>query len=94
MLDPDLVLLDEPASGINPALIDRMGEIILALRDAGKTVLIVEHNMPFVLGCADVVHVLAAGRLIASGSPDDIRSDPVVLDAYLGESEPVTGGAK
>ncbi|KRE23658.1 hypothetical protein ASG80_06540 [Agromyces sp. Soil535] len=94
VLDPDLVLLDEPASGINPALIDRMTEIILALRDAGKTVLIVEHNMPFVLGCADVVHVLAAGRLIASGSPDDIRSNPVVLDAYLGDSEPVTGGAK
>lgn len=86
-LDPDLIMLDEPAGGINPALIDQMGEIILALRAAGKTVLIVEHNMPFVLGCSDLVHVLAAGRRIATGTPDEIRANPLVLEAYLGDVE-------
>lgn len=87
VLDPELVMLDEPAGGINPAVIAQMERIIRALRDAGKTVLIVEHNMPFVLGCSDYVHVMAQGRLLASGTPDEIRADPAVLDAYLGETE-------
>ena len=86
-LDPDLIMLDEPAGGINPAIIDQVGEIIVTLRGAGKSLLIVEHNMPFVLGCADVVHVLAAGHRIASGTPDEIRSNDAVLEAYLGDSE-------
>jgi branched-chain amino acid transport system permease protein len=87
VLDPELIMLDEPAGGINPALIDQMGEIIVALRAAGKTILIVEHNMPFVLGVSDLVHVLAAGRRIATGTPDEIRADPLVLEAYLGDAE-------
>lgn len=87
VLDPELVMLDEPAGGINPAIIAQMERIIRALRDAGKTVLIVEHNMPFVLGCSDYVHVMAQGRLLASGTPDEIRADPAVLEAYLGETE-------
>ena len=62
MLDPKLILLDEPAGGINPTLIDRIGEMIRELNAAGKTFLIVEHNMPFVLGLCDPVLVLAAGR--------------------------------
>jgi ABC-type branched-subunit amino acid transport system ATPase component/ABC-type branched-subunit amino acid transport system permease subunit len=94
ILDPELVMLDEPASGINPAVIDQMGEMILALRDAGKSVLIVEHNMPFVLGCSDLVHVLAAGRRIASGTPDEIRANPAVLEAYLGDSETTAEAAR
>ena len=60
MLDPKLILLDEPAGGINPVLIDRMGEMIRELNSYGKTFLIVEHNMPFVLGLCDPVHVLAS----------------------------------
>jgi branched-chain amino acid transport system permease protein len=84
MLDPDLVLLDEPAGGINEALIEQMRDIILALRDAGTTFLVVEHNMPFVLSLCDTVHVLSAGRRIASGTPDEVRNDPGVLEAYLG----------
>ena len=92
VLDPDLVMLDEPAGGINPAIIDQMERIIRALRDAGKTVLIVEHNMPFVLGCSDRVHVMAQGRLLASGTPDEIRANPAVLEAYLGEAETQRGG--
>jgi ABC-type branched-subunit amino acid transport system ATPase component len=85
MLDPRLILLDEPAGGINPTLIDRMGDMIRELNAQGKTFLIVEHNMPFVLGLCDPVLVLAAGSCICQGHPDHIQRDPKVLDAYLGE---------
>ncbi len=85
MLDPRLVLLDEPAGGINPVLIDRMSEMIRELNSYGKTFLIVEHNMPFVLGLCDPVHVLGRGRTMASGTPAEIQDDPAVIDAYLGE---------
>jgi ABC-type branched-subunit amino acid transport system ATPase component/ABC-type branched-subunit amino acid transport system permease subunit len=85
MLDPKLIMLDEPAGGINPTLIERIGETIRELNARGKTFLIVEHNMPFVLGLCNPVLVLARGRTIASGSPDEVQHDPNVLDAYLGE---------
>jgi branched-chain amino acid transport system permease protein len=85
MLDPKLIMLDEPAGGINPTLIDRIGEMIRELNARGKTFLIVEHNMPFVLGLCNPVLVLARGKTIASGAPDAIQRDPKVLDAYLGE---------
>jgi ABC-type branched-subunit amino acid transport system ATPase component/ABC-type branched-subunit amino acid transport system permease subunit len=85
MLDPKLIMLDEPAGGINPTLIERLGEMIRELGARGKTFLIVEHNMPFVLGLCNPVLVLARGQTIASGSPDEIQRDPRVLDAYLGE---------
>jgi ABC-type branched-subunit amino acid transport system ATPase component/ABC-type branched-subunit amino acid transport system permease subunit len=85
MLDPRLIMLDEPAGGINPTLIERMGDMIRELNAQGKTFLIVEHNMPFVLGLCDPVLVLAAGSCICRGAPDHIQRDPKVLDAYLGE---------
>ncbi|MEK6328410.1 MAG: branched-chain amino acid ABC transporter ATP-binding protein/permease [Actinomycetota bacterium] len=85
MLDPKLIMLDEPAGGINPTLIERIGETIRELNARGKTFLIVEHNMPFVLGLCRPVLVLARGKTIAQGSPDEIQRDPRVLDAYLGE---------
>lgn len=85
MLDPKLILLDEPAGGINPVLIERMGEMIRELNSYGKTFLIVEHNMPFVLGLCDPIHVLARGRRMATGTPDEIQNDPAVIDAYLGD---------
>jgi ABC-type branched-subunit amino acid transport system ATPase component/ABC-type branched-subunit amino acid transport system permease subunit len=85
MLDPKLIMLDEPAGGINPTLIERIGEMIRELNAQGKTFLIVEHNMPFVLGLCNPVQVLARGDTIASGTPDEIQNDPKVLDAYLGE---------
>src|SRR3954447_2652443 len=85
MLDPKLILLDEPAGGINPVLIDRMTEMIRELNSYGKTFLIVEHNMPFVLGLCDPVHVLGRGRTMASGTPGEIQNDPAVVDAYLGD---------
>ncbi|MPZ15957.1 MAG: ATP-binding cassette domain-containing protein, partial [Chloroflexi bacterium] len=80
MLDPKLILLDEPAGGINPVLVERMAEMIRQLRSYGKTFLIVEHNMPFVLDLCDPVHVLARGTTMASGTPAEIQVDPAVID--------------
>jgi ABC-type branched-subunit amino acid transport system ATPase component len=85
MLDPKVILLDEPAGGINPVLIERMSEMIRELNSYGKTFLLVEHNMPFVLGLCDPIHVLARGKNMASGTPDEIQHDPAVIDAYLGD---------
>ncbi len=86
MLDPKLILLDEPAGGINPVLFERMADMIRELNSSGTTFLIVEHNMPFVLELCDPIHVLARGVTMATGSPAQIQSDPAVVDAYLGES--------
>ncbi|GAA1693729.1 metal-dependent hydrolase [Mycolicibacterium murale] len=85
MLDPKLILLDEPAGGINPTLIERMGDLIRQLNADGKTFLLVEHNMPFVVGLCDPIRVLARGAVISQGSPEEIQKDPLVLDAYLGD---------
>ncbi|MDF1604219.1 branched-chain amino acid ABC transporter ATP-binding protein/permease [Nocardioides sp. YIM 152315] len=85
MLDPKVILLDEPAGGINPVLIERMAEMIRELNSYGKTFLLVEHNMPFVLGLCDPVHVLARGKDMAHGTPEEIQHDPAVIDAYLGD---------
>jgi branched-chain amino acid transport system permease protein len=84
MLRPSVVLLDEPASGINPTLIEKLTKVIRQLNEAGTTVLIVEHNIPLVLGLCDTVHVLAGGKILTSGTPDVIRNDPLVIEAYLG----------
>ena len=85
MLDPKLIMLDEPAGGINPTLIEHIAEMIRELNRQGKTFLIVEHNMPLVLSLCNPVLVLAAGSCICSGTPDEVQGDPAVLDAYLGE---------
>ncbi len=84
MLRPSIILLDEPASGINPTLIEKLASVIRRLNEAGTTVLIVEHNIPLVLSLCDRVHVLAEGEILISGTPDEIRNDPQVIEAYLG----------
>lgn len=84
MLRPSIILLDEPASGINPTLIEKLSNVIRRLNDAGTTVLIVEHNIPLVLSLCDTVHVLAAGEILVSGTPTEIRNNPLVIEAYLG----------
>jgi branched-chain amino acid transport system permease protein len=85
MLQPRLVLLDEPAGGVNPGMIERIAELIVELNRRGLTFLIVEHNMPLVLELCDPILVMARGKVIAEGPPASIQRDPVVLDAYLGE---------
>jgi len=85
MLDPKLILLDEPAGGINPTLVGQMAEMIRELNRRGTTFLVVEHNMPLVLGLCDPIHVLARGSCICSGTPEAVQADPSVLDAYLGD---------
>jgi ABC-type branched-subunit amino acid transport system ATPase component len=85
MLEPQLILLDEPAGGVNPTLLGRITEVIRELNAGGVTFLVVEHNIPLVLELCDPVYVFARGTAIAQGPPERIRHDPVVLDAYLGE---------
>jgi neutral amino acid transport system ATP-binding protein len=82
--DPAVVLLDEPAGGVNPSLILHIADRIRELNKQGRTFLIVEHNMDFVMGLCHQVTVLDSGTVVASGPPDEIRADPRVLDAYLG----------
>jgi len=84
MAEPELVLLDEPAGGVNPALLERISDRIRKLNARGITFLIVEHNMGFVMNLCTEVVVLHHGRPIARGKPEAMRKDPAVLDAYLG----------
>jgi len=85
--DPEIILLDEPAGGVNPTLIGTISERIRELNRQGTTFLIVEHNMEFVMGLCDQVTVLDYGNAVVSGPPDVIRNDRRVLDAYLGTAE-------
>lgn len=84
MASPRVLVLDEPMAGINPALIDKIGEHIMALRDAGVTVLMVEHNLGVVDRICDHVIVLAEGATLATGLMSDLRQHPEVVRAYLG----------
>jgi neutral amino acid transport system ATP-binding protein len=85
--EPAIVLLDEPAGGVNPSLINHISDRIRALNRQGTTFLVVEHNMEFVMGLCHAVTVLDYGTVIATGPPEIIRSDSRVLDAYLGLAE-------
>ncbi len=85
--DPDILLLDEPAGGVNPTLINHLADRIRDLNADGKTILVVEHNMEFVMGICSRITVLAQGTTLMAGSPTEVRSSPAVLEAYLGADE-------
>jgi branched-chain amino acid transport system ATP-binding protein len=82
--DPAILLLDEPAGGVNPTLIGHLGDRIRELNESGKTILIVEHNMEFVMSLCSRITVLSQGAALISGTPEEVRTNPAVLDAYLG----------
>ena len=84
MLEPQVILLDEPAAGVNPALVAQLMEFIRALRDEGKTFAIVEHNMDLIAGLCDSVCVMAEGEVIRHGAFDEVVADPRVRQAYMG----------
>jgi branched-chain amino acid transport system ATP-binding protein len=87
MARPRLLLLDEPAAGLNDSETAELGSLLRAVRDSGVTVMVVEHNMSLVMGVADQVLVLDAGTLVASGAPEEIRQNARVIEAYVGQKE-------
>jgi branched-chain amino acid transport system ATP-binding protein len=86
MARPRVLLLDEPAAGLNDAETRDLAGLLKAVRDAGVTMLVVEHNLPLVMSVSDELLALDAGSLIAQGRPDEVRDDPRVREAYLGMS--------
>lgn len=86
MIEPDMILLDEPAGGVNPALLDRILDRIQAINDTGITFLIVEHNMDVVMRLSHSIVVMAHGLVLIQDTPEVVRNDERVLDAYLGEA--------
>ena len=84
MADPDLILLDEPAAGVNLRLLEDIINKLVTLKNQGKTILLIEHNMDLVMGISDEVIVMSAGNIIAQGKPAEIQKNTEVLEAYLG----------
>ena len=86
-IQPKLLLLDEPAAGMNGAETEELGKLVHKLRDMGNTILLIEHDMRFVMNICDRLYVLNDGALIADGTPEEIRANRIVIEAYLGKDE-------
>ncbi len=91
--DPKVLLLDEPCSGLDERETDTLGRLLTSLASEGRAVVLVEHDTELVMRVCDRVHVLDFGEVIASGTPDEVRTDPVVQEAYLGQSTGAPVGA-
>ncbi len=85
--DPDVLLLDEPVAGVNPTLANDIKRFVKELNEEGQTFCIIEHDMPFIMDLADPIIVLDQGRVLMEGTPDEVRNDPRVIEAYLGGGE-------
>ena len=94
MVQPAMIMLDEPTAGVNPALTQSLLRHILQLRDEGMTILFVEHDIDVVMGISDWVVCMAEGRVIAEGPPASIGSNHAVIDAYLGAHHGRRGGGE
>jgi branched-chain amino acid transport system permease protein len=91
MGSPRVIMLDEPAAGLGDTALADLGRLIDLMRTRGATVVLIEHNVPFVMSVADRVYAMDAGRLIAEGTPDEVRSSPEVISSYLGRSARAVG---
>jgi branched-chain amino acid transport system ATP-binding protein len=85
--EPRVLLLDEPASGLNASETAHLADLLLAIRERGKTLVLVEHDMSLVMKICDQITVLSFGRKLAGGTPDEVRRNPEVIKAYLGSGE-------
>jgi neutral amino acid transport system ATP-binding protein len=85
MTDPKMLLLDEPFAGVNPTLARKLVGRIKELKGQGMTFLIIEHDIPLITEVSDTLSFMNHGRIILEGSPEDVKHDPRVLDAYLGD---------
>ena len=84
---PNLLLLDEPAAGMNEHETEELRNLVLQIRDMGNTILLIEHDLRFVMNICERLYVLNEGALICDGTADQVRSDPMVTEAYLGKDE-------
>ena len=91
MTEPELIMLDEPMAGVNPALKQSLLEHVKSLRDEGRSVIFVEHDMDMVFDISDWVVVMAEGRVIAEGTPEQVGQNQAVIDAYLGSEDAAIG---
>jgi len=88
IVNPDLILMDEPSEGLSPLFVQHVGKIMRRIKQLGHAILLVEQNLRLALSVADHVHIISSGRFVFSGTPDELQRDPRMLDEHLGVSSP------